>query len=95
MFIINTVALWVIISVSINNYLMTLPIPVIRKKDFPTTYIIQHENRIDFQKDNARHFQQLTCCVTLVRRLKEKRYISIFPIKQKLEMYIQKESVLF
>lgn len=51
MFIINTVALWVIISVSINNYLMTLPIPVIRKKDFPTTYMIPQKNRIDFQKD--------------------------------------------
>ena len=50
MIIINSVVLWVIISMSINTYLMTLPIPVIRKKDFPTTYMIQHENRIDFQK---------------------------------------------
>ncbi|WP_339194650.1 cysteine peptidase family C39 domain-containing protein [Solibacillus sp. FSL R5-0449] len=50
MIIINSVVFWLIISLAINTYLMTMPMPVIRKKDFPATYMIQHENRIDFQK---------------------------------------------
>lgn len=51
MVIVNTVILWVIISISINTYLMTLPTPVLRKKGYPSTYFIQHYNRIDFQKN--------------------------------------------
>ncbi len=91
MIIINSVVLWVIISMSINTYLMTLPIPVIRKKDFPTTYMIQHENRIASKKvRSARHFQQRISFVTLVWMLKGKRYISNFPTKQEQAMYTQK-----
>ena len=30
---------------------MTLPIPVLRKKHYPPSYLIQQNNRIDFQKD--------------------------------------------
>lgn len=51
MVIVNSVILWVIISISINTYLMTLPAPALRKRDFPPTYVIQQNNRIDFQKD--------------------------------------------
>ncbi|MGN7478586.1 cysteine peptidase family C39 domain-containing protein [Solibacillus silvestris] len=51
MFIVNTIILWVIISISINTYLMTLPVPALRKKDYPSSYIIKQKNRIDFQKD--------------------------------------------
>ena len=51
MVIVNSVILWVIISISINTYLMTLPTPALRKRDFLPTYVIQQNNRIDFQKD--------------------------------------------
>ena len=51
MFIVRTVILWIIISTIINAYLMTLPIPVLRKKHYPPSYLIQQNNRIDFQKD--------------------------------------------
>ena len=30
---------------------MTLPIPVLRKRDYPANYLIQQNNRIDFQKN--------------------------------------------
>ena len=55
LFIIRTVILWVVISTIINGYLMTLPIPVLRKRrkrDYPATYLIQQSNRIDFQNNN-------------------------------------------
>ena len=51
MFIVRTVILWILISVSINAYLMTLPIPVLRKRDYPANYVIQQNNRIDFQNN--------------------------------------------
>ncbi|MGE7024509.1 cysteine peptidase family C39 domain-containing protein [Solibacillus cecembensis] len=49
MFIVRTVLLWIIISTIINAYLMTLPIPVLRKRNYPANYVIQENNRIDFQ----------------------------------------------
>ncbi len=49
MFIMRTVLLWIIISTIINAYLMTLPIPVLRKRNYPANYVIQENNRIDFQ----------------------------------------------
>ncbi|MDP1393761.1 hypothetical protein Q8G28_09195 [Lysinibacillus capsici] len=52
MFIVSQVILWIIISTIINAYLMTLPIPVLRKRDYPANYLIQQNNRIDFQKNN-------------------------------------------
>ena len=51
MFIIRTVIFWVVITISINAYLMTLPIPVLRKRDYPPNYLIQQNNRIDLQKN--------------------------------------------
>lgn len=51
MFIVRTVVLWIVISMSINAYLMTLPIPILRKKDYPPNYVIQQNNRIDFQQN--------------------------------------------
>lgn len=51
MFIVRTVILWIIISTIINSYLMTLPIPVFRKRDYPANYLIQQSNRIDFQNN--------------------------------------------
>lgn len=51
MFIVRTVILWIIISTIINAYLMTFPIPVIRKRDYPANYLIQQNNRIDFQNN--------------------------------------------
>lgn len=51
MFIFRTVILWAVISISINAYLMTLPIPIFRKRDYPPNYLIQQNNRIDFQKN--------------------------------------------
>lgn len=51
MFIIKTAILWIIISTMINAYLMTLPIPVLRKRDFPTNYQIKQNNRIDIQNN--------------------------------------------
>ncbi|MCT1542013.1 MULTISPECIES: cysteine peptidase family C39 domain-containing protein [Lysinibacillus] len=52
MFIVSQVILWIIISTIINAYLMTLPIPVLQRRDFPANYLIQQNNRIDFQKNN-------------------------------------------
>ena len=49
MFIIRTAILWIIISTIINAYLMTLPIPVLRKRDYPANYLIKRNNRIDSQ----------------------------------------------
>ncbi|WP_155592244.1 cysteine peptidase family C39 domain-containing protein [Lysinibacillus cavernae] len=49
MFIVRTAILWIIISTIINAYLMTLPIPVLRKRDYPTNYLIKRNNRIDMQ----------------------------------------------
>ena len=49
MFIVRTIVLWIIISTIINAYLMTLPIPVLRKRNYPANYVIQQNNRIDFQ----------------------------------------------
>ena len=51
MFIVRTVILWTIISTIINAYLMTLPRPILRKRDYPANYIIQHNNQIDFQNN--------------------------------------------
>ena len=51
LFIVKTVILWIIISTIINAYLMSLPIPVLRKRDFPASYLIQQNNRIDFQNN--------------------------------------------
>lgn len=51
MFIIRTVIFWFVITISINAYLMTLPIPVLRKRDYPSNYLIQQNNRIDLQKN--------------------------------------------
>ncbi|MGE7596809.1 MULTISPECIES: cysteine peptidase family C39 domain-containing protein [Lysinibacillus] len=48
-FIVRTVILWMIISTIINAYLMTLPIPVLRKRNYPANYLILQNNRIDFQ----------------------------------------------
>ncbi len=39
MFIVRTVILWMFISTSINAYLMTLPIPVLRKRNYPANYL--------------------------------------------------------
>lgn len=52
MFIVRTVMLWIIISISINAYLMTLPIPILRKRDYPANYLIPQNNRIDFQQNS-------------------------------------------
>ncbi|KGR79078.1 cysteine peptidase family C39 domain-containing protein [Ureibacillus manganicus] len=49
MFIVKTIILWIIISTLINAYLMSLPTPVLRKRDYPASYLIQQNNRIDFQ----------------------------------------------
>ncbi|MFY3790732.1 cysteine peptidase family C39 domain-containing protein [Ureibacillus sp. MALMAid1270] len=49
MVIVNTVILFLIISTIVNAYLMTLPIPVLRKREYPESYFIQQKNRIDFQ----------------------------------------------
>lgn len=49
MFIVRTAILWIIISTIINAYLMTLPIPVLRKRDYPANYLIKRNNRIDIQ----------------------------------------------
>lgn len=51
MLLIRTIIFWVLISLSINAYLMTLPKPVFRKRDYPSQYLIQETNRIDFQKN--------------------------------------------
>ena len=51
MFVIRGVILWIIISTIINAYLMTLPIPVLRKRHYPANYVIQQNNRIDFQNN--------------------------------------------
>lgn len=51
MFIVRTVILTIIITFSINAYLMTLPLPVLRKRNYPTTYLIPQNNRIDFQSN--------------------------------------------
>ena len=51
MIIVRTVILWIIISTIINAYLMTLPIPVLRKRHYPANYLIQQNNRIDFQNN--------------------------------------------
>lgn len=52
MFIVRTVILWIIISISINAYLMTLPIPILRKRDYPANYLIPQNNRKDFQQNS-------------------------------------------
>lgn len=49
MFIVRTAILWIIITTIINAYLMTLPIPVLRKRDYPVNYLIKRNNRIDIQ----------------------------------------------
>ena len=51
MIIVRTVILWIIISTIINAYLMTLPIHVLRKRHYPANYLIQQNNRIDFQNN--------------------------------------------
>ncbi|MGE7988113.1 cysteine peptidase family C39 domain-containing protein [Lysinibacillus fusiformis] len=51
MFIVRTVILWIIISTIINVYLMTLPVPVLRKRNYPANYLILQNNRIDFQNN--------------------------------------------
>lgn len=47
--IVRTVILWIIISTIINVYLMTLPIPALRKRDYPAQYLVKRNNRIDIQ----------------------------------------------
>ena len=47
--IVRTVILWIIISTIINVYLMTLPIPAFRKRDYPAQYLVKRNNRIDIQ----------------------------------------------
>jgi len=49
MFIVRTAILWIIISTIINAYLMTLPLPVLRKRDYMANYLIKRNNRIDIQ----------------------------------------------
>lgn len=49
MIIVRTAILWIIISTLINAYLMTLPIPVLRKRDYPANYLIKQDNRIVIQ----------------------------------------------
>ncbi|WP_096272082.1 cysteine peptidase family C39 domain-containing protein [Paucisalibacillus globulus] len=51
MVIVRTVILSIIISTIINAYLMTLPIPVLRRRNYPVNYLIQQNNRIDFQNN--------------------------------------------
>lgn len=51
MFIVRTVILWIIISTIINAFLMTLPIPALRKRNFPVNYLIEQNNRIEFQSN--------------------------------------------
>ncbi len=51
MFIIRTVILWIIISTMINAYLMTFPVPVLRKRGYPANYLIKRNNRIDIQNN--------------------------------------------
>jgi hypothetical protein len=51
MFIVRTIILSIIISTIFNAYLMTLPIPVLRKRDYRVNYLIQQKNRIDFQNN--------------------------------------------
>ncbi|PYF06240.1 C39 family peptidase [Ureibacillus chungkukjangi] len=49
MIIVRSVILWFIITIIINAYLMTFPLPVLRKRDYPANYVIQRSNRIDKQ----------------------------------------------
>ncbi|ETT81041.1 hypothetical protein C176_20049 [Viridibacillus arenosi FSL R5-213] len=49
MFIVRTAILGIIISTIINAYLMTLPLPVLRKRDYMANYLIKRNNRIDIQ----------------------------------------------
>lgn len=49
MFIVRTAILWFIITTIINAYLMTLPIPILRKRDYPANYLVKRNNRIDIQ----------------------------------------------
>ena len=49
MFIVRTAILWFIITTFINAYLMTLPIPILRKRDYPDNYLVKRNNRIDIQ----------------------------------------------
>lgn len=49
MFIVRTAILWFIITTFINAYLMTLPIPILRKRDYPANYLVKRNNRIDIQ----------------------------------------------
>ncbi|MEG0471013.1 MAG: cysteine peptidase family C39 domain-containing protein [Solibacillus sp.] len=51
MFIVRTVISWIIITTIINAYLMTFPIPVLRKRVYPANYLIQQNNHIDFQSN--------------------------------------------
>lgn len=49
MMIIRTIILYIMISTTINAYLMTLPIPVCRRRNYPPEYLIKRKNRIDIQ----------------------------------------------
>ena len=49
LFLVRTAFLWILTSTIINAYLMTLPIPVLRKRDYPANYLIKQDNRIDIQ----------------------------------------------
>ncbi|MFL1998792.1 cysteine peptidase family C39 domain-containing protein [Lysinibacillus irui] len=51
MFIIRTAILWIIISTMINAYLMTFPVPVLRKRGYPANYLIKRNNRIAIQNN--------------------------------------------
>ena len=50
-FIVKNGIIFIIISTIINTYLMTLPLPILRKRNYPATYFIQQNNRIDFQNN--------------------------------------------
>ena len=49
MILVRTVILYFIITTIMNSYLMTLPIPILRKRDYPSYYRIKENNRIDLQ----------------------------------------------
>ena len=52
LFLVRTAFLWILTSTIINAYLMTLPKPVFRKRDYPASYLIPQNIRIDFQKNS-------------------------------------------
>ncbi|WP_350343157.1 C39 family peptidase [Proteinivorax tanatarense] len=49
MFIIRGIIIWFILSTVINAYLMTLPKPFYKKREYPVSYQIKRKNKIDIQ----------------------------------------------